>query len=127
MIKRVIVNHYFISLVLVIVILVSYVVGLQVDRAGFAIALNQSQGELAFNHLKNYESLKEDLEMNCNKTATNKLDGFIQMQKVTLVEIINTFRAGHVRDYISIRDEALLEELSAFEVNLGGILFEDDC
>ena len=120
-------SRYKIGLMLTIACLISYVAGVQVGKQGFGIALYRTQGELAFNHLERYEALKTDVKLNCNESALQKLDSSIREQKMVLAEIINTFQANSVRDYIASRNEELLTELSSYEGNWNGVIIGTEC
>lgn len=96
---------------------ITYFSGVSVGKQGIGYALDVTQGELAFNHLKRYQVIKSDLEMGCLDEALEKLHFSIDEQMMLLAEYVQHHKVDAIDAYIAKRDETLLDRLKTYEID----------
>ncbi|MBA4503451.1 hypothetical protein [Marinobacterium marinum] len=97
--------------------LIAYFIGVSVGKQGISYALDVTQGELAFNHLKRYRVIKEDLESGCLEEALEKLSFYVDEQMMLLAEYVQHHKVEAINSYIAKRDDTLLGQLKSYEID----------
>lgn len=96
----------------------SYVIGVNVGGTGFALALESTQGELAFNHMNNYQDIFECLESGGIEGAKERARVAAIIQKDLLGEILRMNDIESLNEYIELRSEEPLAALKDYKAEL---------
>lgn len=75
------------------------------------------QAILAFRHLKAYEETYSYLESDCISQAMQKIKFLINEQKSLMAEYVQSNDDSKFREYVSLRNPGLIEELRHYPIN----------
>lgn len=93
----------------------------------FADELAQNQGMLAFNHLKRYRELEENLSKGCNAAVLEKLKISAATESMLLSSVLKEHPGGRLEKYVADREPSLIAQLATYQSPYGDSWKEPKC